>query len=68
MELHLRGHDRGRLGRMLNPVRGFIDATGALLALVGAGVLWVAGAGDLPRQISLVVFSGAMVALYTVSC
>jgi hemolysin III len=68
MDLHLRGHDRGRLGRMLNPVRGFIDATGALLALVGAVVLWFAGAGDLPRQIALVVFSGAMVALYTVSC
>jgi hemolysin III len=53
---------------MLNPVRGFIDATGALLALLGAGVLWVAGAGDLPRQISLVVYGLTMVALYTVSC
>jgi hemolysin III len=68
MDLHLRGHDRLRLGRMLNPVRGFIDATGAVLALVGAGVLWAAGAGDLPRQIALVVFAVTMVALYTVSC
>jgi hemolysin III len=68
MELHLRGHDRARLGPMLNPVRGIIDATGALLALVGAGVLFVAGAGNLPRQIAFLVFSFAMVALYTVSC
>jgi hemolysin III len=68
MDLHLRGHDRMRFGRMLNPVRGFIDATGAVLALVGAGVLYVAGAGDLPRQVALVVFGLTMVALYTVSC
>jgi hemolysin III len=68
MDLHLRGHDRVRLGRMLNPVRGFIDATGAVLAVVAAGVLYVAGAGDLPRQVALVVFGVTMVALYTVSC
>lgn len=67
-DLHLRGHDRVRLGRMLNPVRGFIDATGAVLALAGGVVLYVAGAGDLPRQLSLVVFALAMVSLYTVSC
>src|SRR5215207_538552 len=68
MELHLRGHERARLGRMLNPVRGLIDATGAVLAVVAAGVLFAAGAGDLPRQFSLLVFGLTMVALYTVSC
>jgi hemolysin III len=53
---------------MLNPVRGFIDATGAVLALLGGVVLYAAGAGDLPRQLSLLVYAGTMVALYTVSC
>ncbi len=68
MDLHLRGHDRVKLGKMLNPVRGLIDATGAVLAVLGAGVLWAAGAGNLPRQLALVVFGVAMVALYTTSC
>lgn len=68
MDLHLRGHDRAQLGRMLNPVRGIIDATGAVLALIAAGVLFAAGAGDLPRQLSLLVYGLTMVSLYTVSC
>ena len=49
-------HDRWKLGKMVNPVRGFIDATAAAFALVGAGVLWFAGAGDLPHRLSLLVF------------
>jgi hemolysin III len=53
---------------MLNPVRGFIDATGALLAVAAAGVLFALGAGDLPRQVSLTVYGLTMVCLYTVSC
>jgi hemolysin III len=53
---------------MLNPVRGLLDASGAVMALVGGVVLYLAGAGDLDRQVSLVVYAVAMVALYTVSC
>lgn len=67
MNLHLRAYDRVRLGKMLNPVRGFLDASAALAALLGAGVLWVAGAGDLSRRMSLLVFGATMVGLYTVS-
>ena len=67
LDLHLRGHDRVKLGKLLNPARGFIDLTAAIAALVGAGVLLVLGAGSLPRQAALLVFSLTMVALYTVS-
>ncbi len=67
MDLHLRAYDRVRLGKMLNPVRGFLDASAALAALLGAVALWVAGAGDLPRRLSLLVYAGTMVGLYTVS-
>lgn len=63
----MRGHDRAKLGRLLNPARGLIDLSAAIAALVGAGVLLVLGAGSLPRQAALLVFSMTMVALYTVS-
>lgn len=68
MDLHLRGHDRLKLGKMLNPVRGLLDASAAAVAVAGALALWLVGAGDLPRQVALLVFGGTMVALYTVSC
>src|SRR4029450_13763188 len=48
MDLHLRGHDRARLGRMLNPVRGLIDATGAGLALLAAVGVFLPGARGSP--------------------
>lgn len=60
-------HERWKLGKMVNPVRGLIDATAAAFALVGAGVLWFAGAGDLPHRASLLVFGVTLVSLYTVS-
>lgn len=67
MELHLRGHDRVKLGRMLNPVRGFIDIGAASLALIGIVALIIAGAGNLSRQLALLVYGLTIVALYTVS-
>ncbi len=67
MDLHMRGHDRVKLGKLLNPARGLIDLTAAVAALIGAGILFVLGAGSLPRQLALLVFSATMVALYTVS-
>lgn len=60
-------HERMRLGRMVNPVRGFIDFTAAAVAVVGATVLWLAGAHSLPHRLALLVFGLALVGLYTVS-
>jgi hemolysin III len=62
-----RVHERWKLGKMVNPVRGFIDATAAAFAVIGAGVLWFAGAGQLPYRASLLVFGITLVSLYTVS-
>jgi hemolysin III len=62
-----RVHERWKLGKMVNPVRGFIDGTAAAFALIGAGVLWFAGAADLPQRFALLVFGITLVSLYTVS-
>lgn len=59
--------DRLCLGRMQNPVRGVLHGSAAVLSMVGAVVLWRAGAGDLAMQIALVVFAASLVGLYTVS-
>ena len=67
MDLHLHSHERLKLGKLLNPVRGLIDATAALVALLGGVVLFVLGAGDLPRQLSLLIYAITTVSLYTVS-
>jgi hemolysin III len=59
--------DRLCLGRMQNPVRGFLHGMAAVLSLVGAGVLWREAHGDVGMQIALVVFAASLVSLYTVS-
>jgi hemolysin III len=58
--------DRLCLGRMQNPVRGFLHGTAALLSIVGAAFLWNEGA-DLAMRIALLVFAASLVGLYTVS-
>jgi hemolysin III len=62
-------HDAGRLtlGRMQNPVRGLLHGTAAAASLVGTAILWQRGAGDLSRQVALIVFGASLVGLYTVS-
>jgi hemolysin III len=60
-------HERFCLGRMHNPVRGFLHGTAAVLSLMGASVLWRAADGDLGMRIALVVFAASLVGLYTVS-
>jgi len=55
------------LGRMQNPVRGFLHGSAAVLSLIGAFVLWHAGSGDRGMQIALVAFAASLVGLYTVS-
>jgi len=59
--------ERMSLGRMQNPVRGFLHGSAAVLSLVGAAALWRAGEGRFGMQIALVVFAASLVGLYTVS-
>jgi hemolysin III len=55
------------LGRMQNPVRGFLHGTAALLSVVGGVFLWFHSPADLPRQIALLIYTLSLVALFTVS-
>src|SRR5215204_5919395 len=55
------------LGRMQNPIRGFLHGSAAVLSMVGAAVLWRAGENDLGMRIALVAFAASLVGLYTVS-
>jgi hemolysin III len=59
--------DRLCLGRMQNPVRGFLHGAAAVLSTIGAAVLWSEARGDLGLQIALLVFAVSLVGLYTVS-
>jgi hemolysin III len=59
--------DRVTLGRMQHPVRGFLHGTAAVFSLAGMIVLTVKTSGDLPRMLTMLVFGGSMVALYTTS-
>lgn len=59
--------DRLCLGRMQNPVRGFLHGSAAVLSLIGAEVLWRAEENDPGMRIALVVFAASLVGLYTVS-
>src|SRR5205085_7901628 len=60
-------HERLTLGRMQNPVRGLLHGAAAAASLVGTVLLWTRGAGDVGRQLSLLVFGVSLLALYTVS-
>ena len=59
--------ERLTLGRMQNPVRGCLNAAAAIASLLGTALLWTRGAGDLSRQLALLVFGVSLLALYTVS-
>lgn len=58
---------RLRVGKMENPVRGFLHGTAAIVSVVGAVFLWVRCSGDLSRQVALLIFGLSLVALYTAS-
>jgi hemolysin III len=60
--------DRVRLGKMTNPVRGFLHGTAALVSVVGATLLTVLAQGGIGSRVSLLVFGVSLVSLYTVSC
>jgi hemolysin III len=59
-------HERLTLGKMQNPVRGFLHGSAALAALVGTIVLLV-NARTWGGRIALIVFGLGLVALYTTS-
>ncbi|CAN5347866.1 MAG: PAQR family membrane homeostasis protein TrhA [Acidimicrobiia bacterium] len=62
----LPAHERMTLGRMLNPVRGMMDAAAAMLALIGGAVLFVRAPSPTTRM-AVLVFALGMVGLYTTS-
>ena len=55
------------LGKMRNPVRGFMDATAALASVVALVVLIVLTTDDTPRMVSMIVYALSLTALYTTS-
>jgi hemolysin III len=55
------------LGRMRNPVRGFMDGSAAVASVIGLIVLAALTRHDPPRLIAVVVFALSLVALYTTS-
>lgn len=59
--------DRLMLGRMHNPVRGFLHGTAAVLSIVALAVLVGRTSWDVPRMISMIVFTASAFALYTTS-
>jgi hemolysin III len=59
--------DRLTLGRMQNPVRGFLHGGAAVVSILGAALLWDRAHGNLPHQIALLVFGLSLIALYTAS-
>jgi hemolysin III len=59
--------DRVTIGRMQNPVRGFLHGAAAAASIVGTALLWKRADGDLSRQLAVVVFGLSLLALYAVS-
>lgn len=59
-------HNRITLGRMQNPVRGFLHGTAAVLSLVGTAIL-VIQAATLAGRVAMVVYGIGLLALYTTS-
>lgn len=59
--------DRMTLGRMQNPIRGFLHGTAAIGALIGTIYLVSRTRGDLAALIGSLVFGFALLVMYTVS-
>lgn len=59
--------DRFVLGRMTNPVRGFLHGTAAVVSVIGATLLTVLARGGALHRISLLVFGVSLVSLFSVS-
>ncbi|MGA7228066.1 MAG: hemolysin III family protein [Acidimicrobiia bacterium] len=59
--------ERRTLGKMQNPIRGFLHGAAALAAAIGLALLLDRAWGRGPAVIGAVIFGGALVAMYTVS-
>ncbi|MEX1281469.1 MAG: hemolysin III family protein [Acidimicrobiia bacterium] len=59
--------ERLTLGRMQNPVRGFLHGGAAVVSAVGLGLLVARVWGDGSRMVAAIVFGVSLVAMYTVS-
>lgn len=59
--------ERITLGKMQNPVRGFLHGAAALVSAVGLGFLVARTWGDGSRLVGAIVFGLSLVAMYTVS-
>lgn len=59
--------ERITLGRMQNPVRGFLHGGAALFSVAGLITLAVRTAWNTPRMWSMIVFGVSLIALYTTS-
>ena len=55
------------LGKMTNPVRGFMDATAAAASLAALVVLIVLTTDDIARMVSMIIYALSLTALYTTS-
>lgn len=59
--------DRITLGRMQNPVRGFVHGAAAIAAAAGLVALLAVNPGGFGLTLSLAVYAGSLVALFTIS-
>jgi hemolysin III len=59
--------ERLTLGRMQNPIRGFLHGTAAVAAIIGLFVLLSRAWGNVAAAVGSLVFGLAMLAMYTVS-
>ncbi len=58
---------RVTLGKMQNPVRGFLHGFAAIASLAGGMLLWQHSPDEPGRRLALSVFAASLFALYTVS-
>lgn len=59
--------DRMTLGKMQNPIRGFLHGGAAVATLVGIVLLLVRSEGAAPAVIGSLIFGGALLVMYTIS-
>jgi hemolysin III len=59
--------ERIRLGKMTNPVRGFLHGTAAVVSVIGATFLTVLAGGGTWNRLAVLTFGISLVSLYTVS-
>jgi len=59
--------DRVRLGKMTNPVRGFLHGSAAVVSAAGMTLLIVRSAPDAARVVSMTIFGVSLIGLYSAS-